>query len=125
MQFLVKFKGLDHSQALADHVTDRFDKLDKFEIKPVKVQVTFSHVKQICRAEVYVKGVKTVFRADASGENYNEAADKVMKKLERQMEKEKSKVKHHKNFERSNTGIIEMAAEHEELEREREERKSA
>ncbi len=125
MQFQVKFKGLDHSQALADHVSERFDKLDKFEIKPVKVQVTFSHVRQICRAEVYVKGVKTIFRAEASGSNYNEACEKVMKKLERQMEKEKSKVKHHKNFERSNTGIIELAAEHEEYEREREERKSA
>lgn len=125
MQFIVKFKGLDHSQSLADHVTERFEKLGKFEIKPVKVQVTFSHIREICRSEVYVKGIKTIFRAEAHGDNYHEALDKVMKKLERQMEKEKSKVKHHKNYRKSDAAAIEMAALEEERMREKEERKSA
>lgn len=125
MQFVVKFKGLDHSQSLTDHVSERFEKLDKFEIKPIKVQVTFSHVRQICRSEVYVKGIKRVFRAEAKGDTYHEALDKVMKKLERQLEKEKSKVKHHKLYSHSNMARINHAAHEEEEARERDERESA
>jgi putative sigma-54 modulation protein len=113
MKFQFKFKGIDHSQSLCDHVAEKFEKLEKFEMKPTQVNVTFSASKHERKADVYVKGLHKTFRASAHGESYYDAVDMVASKIEKQMSKEKSKVQHHKNPALSHEARLDEAIKHE------------
>jgi putative sigma-54 modulation protein len=95
MKFDVRFKGIDYSESLESYVIERFEKLKKFEIKPLKVQVTFSEQKYERRAEVFIHGLNSNFRAQASSDSYFASLDMCIKKMSRQLEKEKSKIKEH------------------------------
>jgi ribosomal subunit interface protein len=101
MKCAVRFKGIDSSQALIDYVQDRFQKLERFEMKPLTVHVTFRDERHERVAEIYVKGMKRDMRAQAAADNYYGALDLCFKKVERQLEKEKSRIKHHKHEERT------------------------
>ncbi len=118
MKVQFKFKGIDHSQSLCDHAAEKFERLEKFEMKPTQVNVTFSSVKHERKADVYIKGLHKSFRATAHAESYYDALDLVVKKIEKQMYKEKSKVQYHKNFELSHEARLDEAIEVEKSERE-------
>lgn len=111
MKFQFKFKGIEHSPSLCEHVREKFEKLEKFEIKPTQVNITFSAVKYEKKADIYVKGLQKSFRASAQAESYYDALDMVAKKIEKQMSKEKSKIQHHKSFERSHEARLDEAIE--------------
>jgi ribosomal subunit interface protein len=96
MNIAVKFKNLDHSEALVEYVTERFSKLGKFEIKPLKIHVTFSQERYKFKAQVYVNGLNRPYRAVGIAEDsFYAALENCYRKLSRQLEKEKSKIKHH------------------------------
>lgn len=107
MRFDVRFKGLAHSDFLAQYVEERFSKLEKFEIKPITVHVTFRTEKREKIADVYIQGLNAPFRATGSGENHVIGLDACVRKLWRQMAREKAKVKKHKNPRRSKLGQLE------------------
>lgn len=107
MDIAVRFKGLDYSEALVEHTMDRLSKLKKLEIKPITFQVTYSQVRHSCHVELYAQGIKSDFHAKADCESFHSALDKILPKIKRQMAKEKSITKHHKNYERSDLGRLE------------------
>ena len=113
MQFDVRFKGIGYSRSLAEYVEEKFQKLEKFEIKPITVHVTFRAERYVKMAEVYVKGLNMPFKAKGAGETYMDCLDAVLRKLWRQMAKEKSKVKRHKNRQKSKWGQLEARLEFE------------
>lgn len=114
MRFAVKFRGLSHSSALVGYVEERFEKLKKFEIKPIKVQVTFYEEGHNKKAEVFIHGLNKNFRAEAFSDSYYVAIDMCLKKVWRQMEKEKAKIKKHRNFEASDEAQLQILAKIEE-----------
>ena len=112
MKSVVKFKGIDRSEALVQYVTERFARLQKLEIRPLKCHITFSAVKHKHIAEVYVHGINGDFRAKAMTTSYQESVDQCAKKIERQLEREKSKIKRHRHYERSaEARLIELVRE--------------
>lgn len=106
MKLAVKFKGLDHSESLVDYVTERFSRLSKYEIRSLKTQVTFSTEGHNCVSDVYVHGINVDFRAKACADSFHESVDQCARKIERQLEKEKSKIKNHRSFSRSAAGRL-------------------
>lgn len=115
MKFDVKFKSIRHSQALADYVTERFAKLAKYEIKPITVHVTFSQQRHLRVAEVYINGLQNSFCAKGESDSLYVSLDMCLKKLKRQMEKEKAKIKHHRHYEHTEEAQLEMMAKLEEM----------
>lgn len=107
MQFDIRFKGIGYSRSLVEYTEGKFAKLEKFEIKPITVNVTFRAERYNKMAEVYVKGLNSPFRAKGAGETYLDALDAVLRRLWRQMAREKSKVKRHKNRKKSKYGQLE------------------
>ncbi len=114
MQFDVKFKGIDHSDSLENYVRERCEKLKKFEIKPIRVHVTFSLVRHERKAEFYIHGLHKKFRAAVESDSYFTSLDACLKKISRQMEKEKEKIKHHHHYEASAEAQLEVLARLEE-----------
>jgi putative sigma-54 modulation protein len=108
MKFDVKFKSIDFSQALVDYVEERFAKIAKFEIKPVTVHVTFSQIRHAKVTEVYIHGMQGDFRARGESDSLYVSVDMCLKKLKRQMEKEKAKVKNHRHYDRSDEAKLDM-----------------
>lgn len=117
MRFDVRFKGISYSEYLAQCVEDKFSKLEKFEIKPITVHVTFRAERHTKIAEVYIQGLNSPFRARGSGENYMAGLDACVRKLWRQMAREKAKIKRHKNREQSSLGRLEARLRLEKTER--------
>lgn len=117
MKFDVRFKGIDYSDSLASYVSEKFEKLKKFEIKPLRVQVTFYDEKHEKIAEVFVHGLNSHFQAKAATDSYFSSVDMCLKKMSRQMEKEKSKIKHHHHYEASDSALLEDLARKEERKR--------
>lgn len=117
MRFDVRFKGIEYSESLALHVEEKFAKLEKLELKPMTVQVTFRAERHMKYAEVYIQGLNAPFRAKGAGETYMAGLDACLKKLWRQMAREKSMVKRHKNRQRSSLGRLEAQIRMEQIER--------
>ena len=95
---------------------DRFQKLQKFEIKPILVNVTFTEVRFQRIAEVYVKGMLRPMRAKGSSDSFHTAIELCMRKIERQMEREKSRIKNHRGYERTTEYLLEEQLRLERLE---------
>lgn len=111
MKFDIRFKGIKHSDSLCEHTEERFQKLHKYEMKPVKANVTFSSQRHIKCAEAFIQGINKSFRAKAQGENYYDCLDELVRKISSQMSKEKAKIQHHKHAERSQLARIEREIE--------------
>ncbi|MCB0420458.1 MAG: ribosome-associated translation inhibitor RaiA [Bdellovibrionales bacterium] len=117
MKLDCKFHSLDYSQALVDFTEKRFQKLKKFEMKPVDVHVTYSADRHNKLVEVYFNSVSGPVRAKASADTFENSVDKVLHKLVRQMGKEKSKVQNHKSPEcTAESKLNAMNSLHEEVE---------
>jgi ribosomal subunit interface protein len=118
MKTNVKFKSIDHSQALVDYVDSRLAKFDKYMMKPLTVHVTFSEERHVCKVQVYIRGLKGSFRAQSTSDSFYASFDMCAKKIERQMEREKSRIKSHHVYVLTAESQLEELAEQEEREKE-------
>ncbi len=99
MKFDVKFKSIDRSQALVDYVQARCEKLEKFAIRPLTIHVTFSEERHHCKAQIYIHGFQGSCRASHASDSFHVSVDFCLKKIERQLEREKSRIKAHHHYE--------------------------
>lgn len=95
MNYDIKFKSIEYSESLAEYVRERFEKLERFAIRPITVHVTFSHQRHMKIASVYIKGFNGNFRARGESDSLYVSLDMCVKKLSRQLEREKSRIKEH------------------------------
>ncbi len=101
------FKHVDSSDALMDYASERMEKLTRFELKPMDVQFTVSmESRHECKIEVHVVEGRRKFKAEAVSDDFYRSVEMVINKLSRQLSKDKGRVKHHKDAERSSYGKI-------------------
>lgn len=92
MKILVKGKNMDVTGALEDYVEKRFAKLEKYFHNEMEGTVTLSVVKNDQTAEATLPLNRYILRAeDTSGDLYG-SIDAIVKKLERQIRKYKTRV---------------------------------
>tara|TARA_B100000749_G_scaffold28537_1_gene20035 strand:- start:25287 stop:25664 length:378 start_codon:yes stop_codon:yes gene_type:complete len=106
MKIDCKFKSIDHSQSLVSYIEEKMEKLDKYEMKPEKVQVTFRTSGHKKVAECCIQHSHEFLRAKATSDDFYEAVDKMVQKLKTQMAKRKKKVQNHKRFGHSKEGKL-------------------
>lgn len=101
------FKHIDSSDALMNYADERMEKLTRFELKPMDVLFTVSlENRHECRVEVNVIEGRRKFKAEATSDDFYRSVDMCINKLSRQLSKDKSRVKHHKNADRSAQGKL-------------------
>jgi ribosomal subunit interface protein len=88
---------MSHSDELAAYVTDHIDKLEKFEMKPVRFEFTFQTEKSGSRVDVHVRGEHIEMHAHAEAEDFFHAVDLAIAKIARQLSRKKAKVQDHKS----------------------------
>lgn len=107
MKLDFNFKHVDYSDALVDYASNRIMKLTRFELKPMDVQFTVSmESRHECKIEVNVNEGRRKFKAEAVSDDFYRSVEMVINKLSRQLSKDKGRVKHHKNMDRSSYGKI-------------------
>jgi putative sigma-54 modulation protein len=95
------FKHVDSSESLMEYTRDRLDKIEKFELNPMEIQITVSMLRHECIVEASVLEGRRKFKASATSGDFYRSVEMMVNKLVRQMSKDKRRLKGHKNPERS------------------------
>ncbi|MBX3021519.1 MAG: ribosome-associated translation inhibitor RaiA [Bdellovibrionales bacterium] len=96
MRIDFKFRHLEASDELTSYVSERISKLEKFEMKPVRVEFTFTHEKGSKRVDIHVRGDHIEMHAHCEAETFFEGIDHALDKMAKQLAKKKSRVQSHK-----------------------------
>lgn len=96
MRIEYKFRHSPQSKELKNYVVDKVEKIDKFNIKPERFEVTFSTEKTEKHVDIHVRGQHLEMHARAVGEDYFLAFDLALEKISKQLARKKAKIKTHK-----------------------------
>jgi putative sigma-54 modulation protein len=96
MQTSVTFKNLDSSENLKSYVQNKLDRFDKFLDNPAIATVVLTVEKFRHIAEININGDRLSIQGKEETQNMYSAIDMVLDKLEKQIKKNKQKIKQHK-----------------------------
>lgn len=83
------FRNVDSSDMLMDYMTDRLEKLGRFELNPMDVQIIVSKVSHECSVEVTMTEGRRKYKASATTDDFYRASEMCVNKLQRQLSKER------------------------------------
>ncbi len=107
MQVSVTFRHMEPSGALKDYVENKLRKVGKLFYRTADATVVLSVEKHRHKAEVLLKGDRTVMQSSVEEkEGMYEAIDHVVDKIERQAKRYKSKIKDRKGYREERGGLL-------------------
>lgn len=93
MQTSVTFKNIDPSDSLSEYVSHKLDRFDKFLDNPAEANVVLSVEKFRHIAEINITGDRlNIYGKEETADMYS-AIDMVLDKIEKQLKKNKDKIK--------------------------------
>jgi putative sigma-54 modulation protein len=101
MQIAVTFKNLDPSDHLKSYVQNKLDKLDKLLDNPAEAHVVLSVEKIRHIAEIKIIGDRLSINCREKTSDMYSSIDMALDKLEKQIKKNKQKIKNHRQGTRS------------------------
>ena len=107
MQTSVTFKNLDPSENLKSYISGKLDKFDKFLDNPAMATVVLSVEKFRHIAEINIVGDRLNINGKEETNDMYSSMDMVLDKLEKQIKKNKQKIKGHRSNSKSKKNNIE------------------
>lgn len=74
-------------------ITQKLEKLDRYFGEEGSATVTLSHKRNLSTLEVTIKASNTLFRSEVDAESFRDAMDKSIDNIERQIRKNKTKLR--------------------------------
>jgi len=111
MQISVTFKNLDPSDHLKSYVQHKLDKLDKLLDNPAEANVVLSVEKTRHIAEIKIIGDRLSINCREKTSDMYSSIDMALDKLEKQIKKDKQKIKNHRQGTRSELREKQVLAE--------------
>lgn len=103
MQTSVTFKNIDPSENLKSYVGEKLDRFDKYLYNPAEANVVLSVEKFRHMAEINIIGDRlNIYGKEVTDDMYS-AIDIALDKLEKQIKKNKEKIRQHRSGSKSNT----------------------
>ena len=103
MQTSVTFKNIDPSENLKSYVGEKLDRFDKYLYNPAEANVVLSVEKFRHMAEINIIGDRlNIYGKEVTDDMYS-AIDIALAKLEKQIKKNKEKIRKHRIGSKSNT----------------------
>jgi len=103
MQTSVTFKNIDPSENLKSYVGEKLDRFDKYLYNPAEANVVLSVEKFRHMAEINIIGDRlNIYGKEVTDDMYS-AIDIALDKLEKQIKKNKEKIRKHRSGSKSNT----------------------
>lgn len=93
MEVLVRGNKIDITDAMKDYVKDKLSKLEKYTLGDVTATVLVKIRNYTQKVEVTIPLKTLILRAEEESQDFYSAVDLVVNKLERQIRKNKSKLK--------------------------------
>jgi len=110
MQTSVTFKNLDPSDHLKSYVGDKLDRFDKFLDNPAEANVVLAVEKFRHIAEINIAGDRLSINGKEETNDMYSAIDMVLDKLEKQIKKNKEKIKERRSASKNrNRSMLETA----------------
>ena len=103
MQTSVTFKNLDPSDPLKSYVQDKLDRFDRLLDNPAEANVVLSVEKFRHIAEINIKGDRLTINGKEETNDMYSAIDMVLDKLEKQIKKNKQKVRERRTASKGKT----------------------
>jgi putative sigma-54 modulation protein len=97
MQTSVTFKNIDPSDHLKSYVSDKLNRFDKYLYNPAEASVVLSVEKFRHIAEINITGDRLNINGKEETEDMYSAIDITLDKLEKQIKKNKEKVRKHRS----------------------------
>lgn len=107
MKFQFTYRHVDISQSLTAYAEEQFERISRHLLKDSKWQVFFSMGRYDYNVEVTVNCAWGHFKASSRADDFYVAVDEVAARLERQFQKKKEILQHHKKPELSREGQME------------------
>lgn len=83
------FRNVDTSDLLMEYMTERLEKLQRFELNPMDVHVVVSMVRHECSVEVTMLEGRRKYKANAVSDDFYRSVEMCVNKLQRQLSKER------------------------------------
>ena len=96
MQVEYKYRHTPASDEITKYVSERIGKLQKYEMKPVKVEFTFSIEGTTSCVDLHARSEDIEMHARGEGEDFFVAVDRALEKMAKQLARKKAKVQKHK-----------------------------
>jgi len=103
MQTSVTFKNLDSSEHLKAYVGDKLNRFDKYLYNPAEANVVLSVEKFRHTAEININGDRLSINGKEETDDMYSAIDMVLDKLEKQIKKNKQKIRKHRSGSKGRT----------------------
>lgn len=104
MKIDFKFRHSEPSEELTAYVSERLDRLEKFELKPARMDVTFTAEKTSHRVDIHVRGDHLELHAHSEADTFFSGVDQAIDKIARQLAKKKNRVQGHQAPKASKVG---------------------
>jgi ribosomal subunit interface protein len=83
------FRNVDSSDLLMNYMTERLEKLERFELNPMAVHVVVSMVRHECSIEVTMQEGRRKYKATSVSNDFYRSVEMCVNKLQRQLSKER------------------------------------
>ncbi len=93
MKISISFKNVKHSSGVDKRLSEKTNRLSKYLEGNLSVKWHCSYKEGVHFSEVYVTGPKFSFHASSRHENLYKSFDATLEKIERQVHRQKSKIK--------------------------------
>lgn len=110
MQTSVTFKNLDPSEHLRNYVSEKLNRFDKYLFNPGEANVVLSVEKFRHIAEINIAGDRLNINGKEETEDMYSAIDMTLDKLEKQIKKNKQKVREHRSGKGRNKEVRNVGA---------------
>ncbi|ODS51071.1 MAG: ribosomal subunit interface protein [Bdellovibrio sp. SCN 50-8] len=108
MKFQFTYRHVDVSQSLTTYAQEQFERIGRHLLKDSRWQVAFTMGRYDYNVEVNVNGPWGHFKASSKAEDFYLAVDLAAEKLEKQFQRRKEQLQHHKSPERSKQGQLDQ-----------------
>jgi putative sigma-54 modulation protein len=106
MQTSVTFKNLDPSDHIKSYVSEKLNRLDKYLYNPADANVVLSVEKFRHIAEINIVGDRLNVNGKEETEDMYSAIDMTLDKIEKQIKKNKEKVREHRSGKGKAKGVL-------------------
>jgi putative sigma-54 modulation protein len=97
MQISITFRHVDSNPEIKEYAKDKLQRLEKYVDAPLDVQAVFTQEKHRHRVEVILKADGLSVAGEEETADFFSSIDAVVDNLERQLKKQKRKIKKHKS----------------------------
>jgi ribosomal subunit interface protein len=87
---------MDPNEELIQYAQSRAPKLEKFAMKPLRVEFTFAKEAEGAQVRLHVRSQDVEFHVDSTGEDFFHGVNEVVDKMVRQLGRKKSRAQSHK-----------------------------